>query len=1186
MVNVSADGTVALHNDRQTALSAPPAGGQINLLQATNVAQNLTAAEFPIASSSAENPSPPTLVVASASNMSAHARDESAVMPWDLTEKTLLQLTAAPSDDLLRQRSASSPPLSVVGHVLSQGTVSASTPTYLDDSSHLYDTKSAMPKTVKKPVSPLEKLRETIAEDLTETEKRAERQKKLNALGQILAKRQPGMQLELADLDLSGLDLSTLGMPLENIHFLNCQLNNVHFPAALHRCQFTECEANNISLNRVVLTKCDIISSRFNQLKLLSAQLIRCTLSYVQMCATEAEESLFSHSALSACNLSGATLTQCRFPDTTLANNIWTNTTTRDNVFNGATLMGSFHGANFSDDSMRKVAIADADFSGVILADNCTLAPLTAAEQLRYFDPVNSLCVRLLHAIHSSEEGELAIKTRLVRQLIKPLDLTDMVAPANVAKTLLTLLSRPPYRDDRRIYPFVMALLPSIEPVSAISFLSAQEQVTWRNALAILRAPAELERRVYEEHNRHGKMQVFEQIVNRSRSNRPLTIHGVNIREITFNGWHFKNVDLSFGDFRSSQFHNCTFDRCKLRTALLQKCYFINCIFTGETDITAADLTDAVLINCKLNRLEASRIIFTRARIEDVEIKDANLTGAEMSGSYLINCELAGSDLSAATLHNARLVTTFMDNTLLAECSLANSTLYNVTFTGADLSATGLEQIDVINACFRDCQLNASLTIQFPQWDDTTLKLYLDHFSHPEGSLLQTLATIPDDYAGLRMQLAEELIDSLQASGMDLTLYIKPLIDTFGRQLWRQNPRIEAFNHQLIEQHFTAYDLHALPPLGVRAISAILENLQDNLSLAYHHQSAFLQLINQAIFIEQHPTLRQLALRIYDNYLQQPAVRSALEQRNSVSMFNNVIASEMDWQDAQATNFLLISAQPDGPLMLLSGANLQRMLDTIPISWDGYWLIRNGRVLEHAQYTTEQLLSLHFPMFYPAWQEQQRLSPLSKLISALHLDDDLYTLFINAASQSVSTRKLTDLASLQALEQTFQPLLAWKDDGSRECSLTEQHCQEIFSLYGLHDASERAKAETLFCIAIVFTRYAAATHFGDDVNSPPPVRSYAYACMAEARRRAGDEIFIVAPPPTDVAPNIDYFPEWQGRLLGTAQPARRNDQEGEEADEEVVNYLHCADTLATHMLGLAQMVCPETVNRFYPPTWS
>lgn len=1186
MVNVSADGTVGLHHDRQPALSAPSAGGQINLVQATNVAQNLTAAEFPIASSSADNPSPPTLVVASTSNITAQTADASAVMPWDLTEKTLLQLTASPSDDLLRQRSASSPPLSVVGHVLSKVTGSASIPTYLDDSSLICETKSATQNAAKKSASPREILRSTIAEDLTETEKRAERQMKLNALGRMLAKRAPGVRLEWADFDLSSLNLSTLGMSLEDIHFINCQLNNVLFPAALLSCQFTECEANNISLNKVVLTKCDIISSRFNQLKLQSTQLFSCTLSYVQLCGAEARETLFSHSALTACNLSGTTLTQCRFPGTTLANNIWANTTSRDNVFNGATLMGAFRGADFSDDSMRKVAIADADFSGVVLADNCTLAPPTPEEIMRYFAPDNPLSVGLLNAIHSSEEGELAIKTRLVRQLIKPLDLNDIVVPAKVAKSLLTILSRPPYRDDRRIYPFVMALLPSVEPMNATTFLSVQERMTWRNALAILRAPAELERRVYEEHNRYGKMQVFEQIVNRSRSNRPLTIHGVNIREITFNGWHFKNTDLSFGDFRSSQFHNCTFDRCKLREALLQKCYFINCTFSGEADMTAADLTDAVLVNCQLNHLEASRIIFTRARIEDVELKDANLTGAEMSGSYLINCALTGSDLSAATLHNARLVTTLMDNTLLAECSLANSTLYNVTFAGADLSAAGLEEIDMINACFRDCQLNESLTIQFPQWDDTTLKLYLDHFSHPEGSLLQTLATIPDEYAELRMLLAEALMRSLQASGRDLTSYIKPLIDTFGSQLWRQNPIIQAFSHQLIEQHFSAYDRHTLPPLGVRAVSAIIENLQDNLALAYHHQSAFTQLINQAVFVEQHAALRERALHIYDSYLRSPAVRSELEQRNSVSIFNNVIASEMDWQDAQATNFLLISAQPDGPLMLLSGTNLQRMLGSLPVSWDGYWLIRNGRVLEHAEYTTEQLLRLHFPMFYPAWQEQQRLSPLSKLISALHLDDDLYTLFINAASQSVSTRKLTDLASLQSLEQAFRPLLKWKDDGSRECSLTEQHCQEIFSLYGLDDASERAKAETLFCIAIVFTRYAAATHFGDDVNSPPPVRSYAYACMAEARRRAGDEIFIVAPPTTDVAPNIDYFPEWQGRLLGTAQPARRNDQEGEEADEEVVNYLHCADTLATHMLGLAQMVCPETVNRFYPPTWS
>ena len=1205
MINESSDSTVALRHAQQAALTTPPASGQINLVQATNVANNLTPAEFLITSSSAASLSQPQLVVASTSNFPTETGHESAAVSWALSEKALLQFTAAPADPLLRQRSASSPQISASEHAPGHATISASAPTYLSDAANIYHTIPAAKKTIKNFASPFELLRATIAENLTVKEKQDEQQKKLSVLDRLLEKRRPGIRLELCDLDLSGLNLSTLSMPLDNIHFINCQLHHAQLPGILNNCQLTECEADNISLSNVVLTGCGIISSRFNRAQLLSTQFINCTLSYVEMRSAQATAALFSDTVLTACNWSGATLTLCKFPGATLANNIWKDTTTSDNVFNGATLIGSFHGANFSDDSMRKVTIAGADFAGVILADNCTLAPPTAAQLQRYFDPDNPLSVRLLNAIHSSEEGELAIKTRLVRQLITPLDLTSIVVPAEVAKALLATLVRPPYRDDRRIYPFIMALLPHIEPVSAISFLSAQELITWRNALAILRAPADLSRRVHEEHRRNSKLQVFDQMVNRSRNGNPLIIHGVNIHEITFDSWHFTRLDLSFGDFSRSQFHNCTFTDCQLRSALLQKCYFINCTFTGQMDMSAADLTDAAMVNCKFNGLEASRIILTRARLENVKIKDANLTGAEMSGSYLINCNLTGSDLSCATLRYARLVTTFMINTLMVGSSLEECTLYNVMFTGADLSAARMEQIDLINASFTDCQLSENLTIVLPPWDDTLLERYLDHFLHPEGSLPETLRTIPDKYSALKITLAEQLVSSLQASDIALTPYIKPLIDIFGREFWRQSSLIQAFDYQLIEQHFTTYDLSALPQLGARVSAAILENLRDNLSLAYSHQNAFTQLINQAVFIEQRGMLQELAQRVYEDYLQLPAFRRALEQRNSVQIVNNVRTSEADWSDNQAANFVLISRQPDGPLMLISGENLLLMLNTVPTNWSSFWLFNHGRVLELENYTTAHLVEHHFPMFHDAWLAQQHLNPLQRLVAALNPGDDLSKLFMHAFSQPVSNQKLTEFASLQALESVFLPLMEFAEGSSRECSMTEQHYQVILNLYALTDASDREKAETFFCIAIIFTRLSSATHLGNEGFSPHLIRFYASTCITKAHELVPD-MFVVAPHPTEVAPSIDYYVEWKERLLGTAQPVASDELEGmagaaaamppaeaaepaeaeveAEADEELP--IHCSDTLATHMLGLARMVCPETAKRFYPLTWN
>lgn len=1207
MINASSDDTIALRPEQQAALNAPAAGGQINLVQATNVAHNLTPAEFLLPSPSADTPSQPPLIVASASNFAAETQHESAAMSFALTEKTLLQFSAEPADERFRQRSASSPLISAGEQPPERETMSASAPTYLNDAAKICDTISAAKTKVRTVASPFKLLRATIAGNLSVQQKRTEQQKKLSVLERMLEKRRPGIRLELCDLDLSGLDFRTLRMPLDNIHFINCQFTNAHLPRALNHCQLTECEADNISLNNVVLTDCGIISSRFNRVNMQSTRLIDCTLSYVEMRNAQATEVLFSGTVLTACNWSGATLTLCKFPGATLANNIWQDTTTRDNLFNGATLIGSFRGANFRDDSMRNVTIAEADFTGVILADNCTLAPPTKSQLRRYFDAAAPLSVKLLNAIHSSEEGDLAIKTRLVRQLIKPLDLTCISVPPEVARTLLATLAYPPYRDDQRIYPFFMALLPAIDPVSTLASLPEDARDTWHNALRILRAPASLVNRVSEEHSRHTKVQILNKMVNRASNGSTIIMHGVNFQSVTFKGWNFSRSDLSWGDFRGCQFNECTFSNSQLRSALLQKCYFINCDLSDNVDMTAAVLTDASLINCKLNRLEASRIDLTRVRMENVEMQDANLSGAAMSGSYLINSNLNGCDLSEACLHSARLVLVDLNKTLMAQCVFDNSTLSNVSLIHADLATASLVNLDLINVYFRNSKLNSSMTLQFPQWDETQLGLYLDHFAHPEGSLLETLRRIPDNYTALKITLAEQLVSSLRACNRELTPYIKPLMDTLGHEFWRQSALIQTFNYELIEQHLTAHDLRALPALGARALIGILENIRDNLSLACNHHNAFTQIINQAVFDTERDDVRKLALRLYNEYLQQPVIIRAIEQRNSLRIVNSVRAAETDWQDLHAANFLLISAQQDGPLMLLSGANLQLMLATEPVSWDLFWLINNGRVLELADYTTAQLVEHHFPLFHDAWLAQQRVNPLRPLMTALNPGNDLYTLFMNALSQPVSSRKLTDFASVQALEKIFLPLLEFTDDSSRECSMTKPHYQQILDLYELNNASDLEKAEVLFCIAIIFTRLSSATHFGDEENSPHPIRFYGASCMTQAYLLCPD-MFIVAPPPTQVAPSIDYYPGWKDRLLGTAEPETGTEQnqmmivqevmaeaeiqpdEAAEPDEQApaqaVNYVHCSDTLATQMLGLAQMVCPEIAKRFYPPTWN
>ncbi|WP_437612038.1 pentapeptide repeat-containing protein [Erwinia sp. V71] len=619
----------------------------------------------------------------------------------------------------------------------------------------------------------------------------------------------------------------------------------------------------------------------------------------------------------------------------------------------------------------------------------------------------------------------------------------------------------------------------------------------------------------------------------------------------------------------------------------MRRLHLFDCRFHNNTHITDANLTGATLLNCRLNGIEACRVTLHRARIDHTAIKDANLSGADMRDSTITDSDFSGSDFSQGTLEGASVTGGHLRDVLMAECIISGIRIEGVSLAGADLSSAIMNHVSMINVGLKNILLNNSLTLHLPEWNHASQGRYL---AHPTDSLLRTLEGIPPQYSKLKIRLAEQLVDSLERSEREVTAVVWPLLNVLGRAFWRQSERIQTFNYQLIGQYLSAYNLRALPRLNQDMLSVILDNLQGDLPLAFRHQGAFTQLINQAVFTSQQTDLRRLALRTYHHYLQQPAVQASLRQRGSVEIVRQLQRSETDWRDNLAANFLLVSAQHAGPLMLISSTDLQLMLKPTPGSWDRYWLINHGCVLELENYATAQLVEDHFPLFRASWQAQQSLNPLNRLFTLLNMDDDLYTLFINASSQPASSRKLTSVESLAPLETIFRPLMTFDEGSNSEPTMTAQHYQEILNLYALNDASDHEKAATLFCIAIIFVRLASSTHLGDEDNSPYLLRFYSFICLKEAYRFDPD-MFVVGPPPEEASPSIDDYPELKGRLLGTTQvtdeePAAGDMPAGATPIPCTVTYVHCAETLATHMSELAKMVCRDTLNRFYPPTWN
>ncbi len=146
---------------------------------------------------------------------------------------------------------------------------------------------------------------------------------------------------------------------------------------------------------------------------------------------------------------------------------------------------------------------------------------------------------------------------------------------------------------------------------------------------------------------------------------------------------HFGADDAPGLDFASTQFEDCSFDRCDLHGRDLRGCKFVDCTFKA-CDLVVAKVVNSVFVpvgfrECRLSGINWSvagkleSVAFERCQLNDgtflglqlggcqftdclarsTSFRDANLAGASFRGSDLsmaefVNCDLRGTDFRQA----------------------------------------------------------------------------------------------------------------------------------------------------------------------------------------------------------------------------------------------------------------------------------------------------------------------------------------------------------------------------------------------------------------------------------------------------------------------------------------------------------------------------------------------------------
>lgn len=613
----------------------------------------------------------------------------------------------------------------------------------------------------------------------------------------------------------------------------------------------------------------------------------------------------------------------------------------------------------------------------------------------------------------------------------------------------------------------------------------------------------------------------------------------LDLTKVSLSGVDLLGLDLDGADLRFSKLSNANLSGA-----------FLNNTRLNNSIIKKSNLNFAFLKNANLSY----------AKLENTNLRGAKLVRANLGNSKLEKVNLSEADLAFADLNKAHLKEAILNDAYLNKAKLngadlSYAKLKNANLSGADLSGVDLNRADLTGANLSNTKLN---NIYLPDWDSYYLDLYLNHVNNSNNSFLKTIDSIKKEHDDKKIDLVHQLIDSLdkRTTSVSLSSVVNPLLDTLAKAPYNRDDKIINWvNNNILPLYLVKYDATIMPLPPEPLLETLLNCFNHKSELMFSHNSAFIQLISQAMAGDS--SLKEQVKSLYDGYLQDSRIESYTKDFN----FGN--NGQVDWSDKEHNNFILLSAQQNSPYsMMISQVRLRSMLGFEVESnmiWNGFYLFQDGEVIptEREGFSLTDLFNHHFKIFAANYQFHQDHAKFSKLLATLALGE-LQTVFQKATTQRFGQIKLIDYDSQVKLATIFDnKFKQYTENGVTGYRLSTDYTQQLLQVYNLSTADKTTQAETLLSLAAVFRKYSSRAMFGTETDSPNALRYFAFALMEQAHQLA-PQIFK----------DEEQYKDWGDRLLGY------NDA------------FSCTAVLSTIMIEHIKAHFPSTLAGIMPPAWS
>jgi uncharacterized protein YjbI with pentapeptide repeats len=153
------------------------------------------------------------------------------------------------------------------------------------------------------------------------------------------------------------------------------------------------------------------------------------------------------------------------------------------------------------------------------------------------------------------------------------------------------------------------------------------------------------------------------------------TLTGASMNRVRADGVLFHQVDLA---------------RVPLRGASLRKAVFLECALE-EADLSEADVTSAVLLACKADRLR-----LTNARADNLRVvRETSLVGALFDGASVTSSTLRGAKLDGANFRGAKVDRSDFSEASLVEAVFTRASAKEARFVRSDLARAKVDKVNL-----------------------------------------------------------------------------------------------------------------------------------------------------------------------------------------------------------------------------------------------------------------------------------------------------------------------------------------------------------------------------------------------------------------------------------------------------------------------------------------------------------